>query len=106
MTKLHLNKFKMPAFLGSVLAIAVLSGCASKIDTAAEQQQVNEFVAQAISAEQYVGEDEQNWWYKLGSAQLNQLVSNALANNYDLQTSQLDRTGSSSLFIAFPFRLF
>lgn len=79
----------MPAFLGSVLAIAVLSGCASKIDTAAEQQQVNEFVAQAISAEQYVGEDEQNWWYKLGSAQLNQLVSNALANNYDLQTSQL-----------------
>ncbi|WP_418609435.1 TolC family protein [Pseudoalteromonas sp. US3C1013] len=89
MTKLHLNKFKMPAFLGSVLAIAVLSGCASKIDTAAEQQQVNEFVAQAISAEQYVGEDEQNWWYKLGSAQLNQLVSNALANNYDLQTSQL-----------------
>ena len=41
MTKLHLNKFKMPAFLGSVLAIAVLSGCASKIDTAAEQQQVN-----------------------------------------------------------------
>jgi multidrug efflux system outer membrane protein len=89
MTKLHLNKFKMPAFLGSVLAIAVLSGCASKIDTAAEQQQVNEFVAQAISAEQYVGDDEQNWWYKLGSAQLNQLVSNALANNYDLQTSQL-----------------
>ena len=89
MTTLHLNKFKMPAFLGSVLAIAVLSGCASKIDTAAEQQQVNEFVAQAISAEQYVGEDEQNWWYKLGSAQLNQLVSNALANNYDLQTSQL-----------------
>ena len=89
MTKLHLNKFKMPAFLGSVLAIAVLSGCASKINTAAEQQQVNEFVAQAISAEQYVGEDEQNWWYKLGSAQLNQLVSNALANNYDLQTSQL-----------------
>lgn len=79
----------MPAFLGSVLAIAVLSGCASKIDTAAEQQQVNEFVAQAISAEQYVGEDEQNWWYKLGSAQLNQLVSEALANNYDLQTSQL-----------------
>ena len=89
MTKLHLNKFKMPAFLGSVLAIAVLSGCASKIDTAAEQQQVNKFVAQAISAEQFVGEDEQNWWYKLGSAQLNQLVSNALANNYDLQTSQL-----------------
>ncbi|CAD2223721.1 putative lipoprotein, possibly associated with the outermembrane [Pseudoalteromonas sp. 3J6] len=89
MTKLHLNKFKMPAFLGSVLAIAVLSGCASKIDTAAEQQQVNKFVAQAISAEQFVGEDEQNWWHKLGSAQLNQLVSNALANNYDLQTSQL-----------------
>ncbi|OLF75083.1 hypothetical protein AWH60_10670 [Pseudoalteromonas haloplanktis] len=89
MTKLHLNKFKMPAFLGSVLAIAVLSGCASKMDTAAEQQQVNEFVAQAISAEQYVGEDEQNWWHKLGSAQLNQLVSEALANNYDLQTSQL-----------------
>jgi multidrug efflux system outer membrane protein len=75
--------------LSSALAVAVLSGCASKIDTAVHQQQINEFVAKAISAEQFMGEDEQNWWHKLGSTQLNQLVSNALANNYDLQTSQL-----------------
>ena len=89
MTKFNLSALKLSPWLSSVLAVAVLSGCASKIDTAAQQQQVNEFVAKAISAEQFMGEDEQNWWHKLGSAQLNQLVSNALANNYDLQTSQL-----------------
>ncbi|MGE6461670.1 TolC family protein [Pseudoalteromonas tetraodonis] len=89
MTKFNLSALKLSPWLSSVLAVAVLSGCASKIDTVAQQQQVNEFVAKAISAEQFMGEDEQNWWHKLGSAQLNQLVSNALANNYDLQTSQL-----------------
>jgi len=89
MTKFNLSALKLSPWLSSVLAVAVLSGCASKIDTAAQQQQINEFVAKAISAEQFMGEDEQNWWHKLGSAQLNQLVSNALANNYDLQTSQL-----------------
>lgn len=89
MTKFNLSALKLSPWLSSALAVAVLSGCASKIDTAAQQQQVNEFVAKAISAEQFMGEDEQNWWHKLGSAQLNQLLSNALANNYDLQTSQL-----------------
>ena len=89
MTKFNLSALKLSPWLSSVLAVAVLSGCASKIDTVAQQQHVNEFVAKAISAEQFMGEDEQNWWHKLGSAQLNQLVSNALANNYDLQTSQL-----------------
>ena len=89
MTKFNLSALKLSPWLSSALAVAVLSGCASKIDTAAQQQQINEFVAKAKSAEQYMGEDEQNWWHKLGSAQLNQLVSNALANNYDLQTSQL-----------------
>ncbi|MDN3394432.1 MULTISPECIES: TolC family protein [unclassified Pseudoalteromonas] len=89
MTKFNLSALKLSPWLSSALAVAVLSGCASKIDTAAQQQQINEFVAKAISAEQFMGEDEQNWWHKLGSAQLNQLVSNALANNYDLQTSQL-----------------
>ncbi|WP_028834101.1 MULTISPECIES: TolC family protein [unclassified Pseudoalteromonas] len=89
MTKFNLSALKLSPWLSSVLAVAVLSGCASKIDTAAQQQQINEFVAKAISAEQFMGEDEQNWWRKLGSTQLNQLVSNALANNYDLQTSQL-----------------
>ena len=89
MTKFNLSALKLSPWLSSVLAVAVLSGCASKIDTAAQRQQVDEFVAKAISAEQFMGEDEQNWWHKLGSAQLNQLLSNALANNYDLQTSQL-----------------
>ena len=89
MTKFNLSALKLSPWLSSALAVAVLSGCASKIDTAAQQQQINEFVAKAISAEQFMGEDEQNWWHKLGSAQLNQLLSNALANNYDLQTSQL-----------------
>lgn len=89
MTKFNLSALKLSPWLSSALAVAALSGCASKIDTAAQQQQVDEFVAKAISAEQFMGEDEQNWWHKLGSAQLNQLLSNALANNYDLQTSQL-----------------
>lgn len=89
MTKFKPIALKLSPWLSFVLAVAVLSGCASKIDSAAGQQQVNEFVAKALSAEQFIGEDEQNWWHKLGSAQLNQLVSNALANNYDLQTSQL-----------------
>ncbi|EWS96656.1 hypothetical protein BG00_17100 [Pseudoalteromonas sp. SCSIO_11900] len=89
MTKFNLSALKLSPWLSSALAVAVLSGCASKIDTAAQQQQVDEFIAKAISAEQFMGENEQNWWHKLGSAQLNQLLSNALANNYDLQTSQL-----------------
>ncbi|MCK8104205.1 TolC family protein [Pseudoalteromonas sp. 2CM36K] len=89
MTKFNLSALKLSPWLSSALAVAALSGCASKIDTAAQQQRVDEFVAKAISAEQFMGEDEQNWWHKLGSAQLNQLLSNALANNYDLQTSQL-----------------
>ncbi|WP_394185664.1 TolC family protein [Pseudoalteromonas tetraodonis] len=89
MTKFNLSALKLSPWLSSALAVAVLSGCASKIDTAAQRQQVDEFIAKAISAEQFMGEDEQNWWHKLGSAQLNQLLSNALANNYDLQTSQL-----------------
>lgn len=89
MTKFKPSALKLSPWLSFALAVAVLSGCASKINTAAEQQQVNEFVAKALSAEQFIGENEQNWWHKLGSAQLNQLVSNALANNYDLQTSQL-----------------
>ncbi|WP_213609635.1 TolC family protein [Pseudoalteromonas sp.] len=89
MTKFKPSTLKLSPWLSFVLTVAVLSGCASKIDTAAGQQQVNEFVAKALSAEQFIGEDEQNWWHKLGSAQLNQLVSNALANNYDLKTSQL-----------------
>lgn len=89
MTKFNLSALKLSPWLSSALAVAVLSGCASKIDTAAQRQQVDEFIAKAISAEQFMGENEQNWWHKLGSAQLNQLLSNALANNYDLQTSQL-----------------
>ncbi|TMS88167.1 TolC family protein, partial [Pseudoalteromonas sp. S201] len=35
------------------------------------------------------GADETNWWLGLESKQLNQLVTDALAKNYDLKTSQL-----------------
>ena len=55
MTKFNLSALKLSPWLSSVLAVAVLSGCASKIDTAAQRQQVDEFVAKAISAEQFMG---------------------------------------------------
>lgn len=71
------------------MLMTVLSGCASKVDTANEQQAINNFVAKAGVAEQLKGADEVNWWQKLESAQLNELVNHALASNYDLHTSQL-----------------
>ena len=72
-----------------MLVAAFLSGCASKINTQSEQNAINDFVAQANIASNVAKADETNWWHKLESKQLNALVNSALANNYNLQTSQL-----------------
>ncbi|ARD43458.1 TolC family protein [Colwellia sp. PAMC 21821] len=93
MTKLANKKLKTRFTLGAVLVVAFLSGCASKIDIASENNQISEFITKANIASkldsQLSGADETNWWKKLESTQLNQHVSQALANNYDLKTSQL-----------------
>ncbi|BED91117.1 RND transporter [Pseudoalteromonas sp. MM1] len=89
MAKLMTKRVKTRLTLSAVLVAAVLSGCASKIDTHSEQNAINDFVAQANIASNVATADETNWWQKLESEQLNALVNSALANNYDLQTSQL-----------------
>jgi multidrug efflux system outer membrane protein len=89
MTKPITKQFKTQLTVATVLMAAFLSGCASKIDTRSEQNAINEFVANAAVAEQISGADETNWWQGLESKQLNQLVTDALAKNYDLKTSQL-----------------
>ena len=83
------KKLKTSLTATALLMVALLSGCASKIDTAAEQNLVSELVTQANIASELSGADEKNWWQKLDSSQLNQLVADALANNHNLQTSQL-----------------
>ncbi|MBQ4833691.1 TolC family protein [Pseudoalteromonas sp. MMG010] len=75
--------------LSAVLVASVLSGCASKIDINNEQASIQRFVENANITAQVALADEVNWWQQLQSTQLNELVNNALANNYDLQTSQL-----------------
>ena len=89
MTKPITKQFKTQLTVATVLMAAFLSGCASKIDTRSEQNAINEFVANAAVAEQISDADETNWWLGLESKQLNQLVTDALAKNYDLKTSQL-----------------
>ena len=89
MTNLIAKPIKTRLTLSAVLVAAFLSGCASKIDTQSEQNAINDFVAQANIASNVAKADETNWWHKLESKQLNALVNSALANNYNLQTSQL-----------------
>ena len=83
------KRLKTSLTVSAVLVAAFLAGCASKIDTMSEQKAVNEFVAKANIASNVSVADETNWWKKLNSDQLNELVTGALANNYNLQTSQL-----------------
>ncbi len=83
------KRLKTSLTASAVLVAAFLSGCASKIDTASEQNVVSDFVTSANIAGKLTGADETNWWKGLDSRQLDQLVANALANNHDLQTSQL-----------------
>ncbi|MDC9564756.1 MULTISPECIES: TolC family protein [unclassified Pseudoalteromonas] len=89
MINLIAKPIKTRLTLSAVLVAAFLSGCASKIDTQSEQNAINDFVAQANIASNVAIADETNWWHKLESKQLNALVNSALANNYNLQTSQL-----------------
>ena len=89
MINLIAKPIKTRLTLSAVLVAAFLSGCASKIDTQSEQNAINDFVAQANIASNVAKADETNWWHKLESKQLNALVNSALANNYNLQTSQL-----------------
>ena len=88
MTNFIAKPIKTRLTLSAVLVAAFLSGCASKIDTQSEQNAINDFVAQANIASNVAIADETNWWHKLESKQLNALVNSALANNYNLQTSQ------------------
>jgi len=89
MTKLMQKRFKTSLTVSAVLMASFLAGCASKIDTISEQKAVNDFVAKANIASNVIVADETSWWTKLNSDQLNELVTGALANNYNLQTSQL-----------------
>jgi len=89
MIKLGHQKLKISFTVSTVLIAVLLSGCASKIDRVNEQNLVSDFVAQANVAGELSGADETNWWQKLDSSQLNQLVTDALVNNHNLHTSQL-----------------
>ena len=72
-----------------VVASTILSGCASKVDEAQHHQLLENFIERADIASNIAGKNEVNWWNQFNSAQLNKLVDNALASNYDLKTSQL-----------------
>lgn len=89
MTNKIAKRFKTQLTVASVLMVTLISGCASKVDVLGEQKTINEFVASAAVADQLSGADETNWWHAIKSEQLNQLVTDALAKNYDLKTSKL-----------------
>ncbi|XPF92859.1 TolC family protein [Colwellia sp. RE-S-Sl-9] len=88
------NKITIAAL---VVTSIVVSGCASKIDEAQHQQLLQSFVERANIASDLSGHDETNWWYQLNSAQLNELVNDSLAKNYDLKTSQLQLKSALAL---------
>ncbi len=79
------------SIVATTLAL-VLGGCVttnSELDYAKHRKQMNDFIAHTDIAESLTGQDEINWWQQLNSAQLNRLVSDALAKNYDLKSTQL-----------------
>lgn len=80
------NKINLTAL---IVASTILSGCANKIDENQHQQLLESFIERADVASTLSGQDEVNWWHQLNSKQLNELISNALAQNYDLKASQL-----------------
>ncbi|GLX78671.1 RND transporter [Thalassotalea insulae] len=89
MTKNISQRLSTKLAFGTTLIAAMLSGCASKIDTEQHQQLIENFIAEAQIAPELSGQSEVNWWQQLQSPQLNQLISQSLANNYDLRSSQL-----------------
>lgn len=88
MVKSTYQHIKTGWVISALLLTALLAGCASKIDEQAHQLQVHNLIDQTQIAEELTGEDEINWWQKLESKQLNQLVVDALAMNHDLMTSK------------------
>lgn len=80
---------KVKLVVSAVLLTTILSGCATSINGEQYQQKLQSFIDEAEIAPMLVGQDEVNWWQQFNSNQLNLLVTNALAMNYDLKTSQL-----------------
>jgi multidrug efflux system outer membrane protein len=80
---------QMKLLVSATLLGTVLSGCAASINENQYQQKLQSFIDEAEIAPKLVGQDEVNWWQQFNSNQLNQLVNDALAMNYDLKTSQL-----------------
>lgn len=80
---------KIKLAVNAVVITAALSGCAGTINEQEYQQQLNNFIEEAEIAPSLAGQDEVNWWQQFNSSQLNQLVTDALAMNHDLKTSQL-----------------
>ena len=66
-------KLKTSLTATAILVAAFLSGCASKVDVASEQNLVSEFIAKANIIDDFggklsanlTGADETNWWQKL-----------------------------------------
>ncbi|MBL4900752.1 MAG: TolC family protein, partial [Colwellia sp.] len=103
-TETHFSKrVKTSSTLSALIMTTLLSGCASGINEQDylqhQQEQLKIFIADTnidsrlassnSSAEKVTVQDETNWWQQFDSSQLNQLIIDALANNHDLKTSQL-----------------
>tara|TARA_R110002050_G_scaffold189455_12_gene324036 strand:+ start:1 stop:1422 length:1422 start_codon:yes stop_codon:yes gene_type:complete len=80
---------KIKLLVSGALLSTVLSGCAASINENQYQQKLQSFINETEIASTLIGQNEVNWWQQFNSNQLNQLVNDALAMNYDLKTSQL-----------------
>ncbi|HCV02092.1 MAG TPA: TolC family protein, partial [Pseudoalteromonas sp.] len=81
--------FKQGKLVSAMLLAGALAGCAQSVDMQEQQVSLTQFVSDTQIGEQNEGASENNWWRSLDSAQLNNLVTDALAMNHDLKTSQL-----------------
>lgn len=77
--------------LVTLTTASLLLGCSISPDDQTyvknQQQQMQSFIAETDIGSNLAGQTEINWWQQLESAQLNQLVNDALASNHDLKTS-------------------
>ncbi|WP_075593324.1 TolC family protein [Pseudoalteromonas sp. PAB 2.2] len=81
--------FKKGKLVSAMLLAGVLAGCAQSVDIQEQQVSLTQFVSDTQIGAQNEGASENNWWRRLDSAQLDNLVTDALAMNHDLKTSQL-----------------
>lgn len=81
--------FKHGKLVSAMLLAGALAGCAQSVDMQEQQVSLTQFVSDTQIGEQNEGASENNWWRRLDSPQLNNLVTDALAMNHDLKTSQL-----------------